>query len=150
MRFHADTDQGAFFSDAQPSKFKVGLLHSAFACYDVPFGHITAQGAYTNKAPGGVAYRCSFRVTEAMFFQERMMHAAAADLGMDQAELRRINLLRDDQFPHRTAVRLPRRLRPVRQVPADWASTRSGTRTSPHSRPRPAAAADGSASASRR
>jgi len=103
VRLRADTDQGAFFSDAQPSKFKVGLLHSAFACYDVPFGHIAAQGAYTNKAPGGVAYRCSFRVTEAMFFQERMMHAAATDLGMDQAEFRRINLLRDDQFPHRTA-----------------------------------------------
>ncbi|NMH96347.1 aerobic carbon-monoxide dehydrogenase large subunit [Pseudonocardia acidicola] len=102
IRFHADTDQGAFFSDAQPSKFKIGLVHSAFACYDIPYGHITAQGAYTNKAPGGVAYRCSFRVTEAMFFQERMMHAAAADLGMDQAEFRRINLRSDDSFPART------------------------------------------------
>src|SRR3712207_5850295 len=38
-----------------------------------------------------------------MYFQERMVHAAAADLGMDQAEFRRVNLLRDDQFPHRTA-----------------------------------------------
>jgi aerobic carbon-monoxide dehydrogenase large subunit len=103
VRMHADTDQGAFFADAQPSKFKVGLLHSAFACYNVPVGYMTAQGHYTNKAPGGVAYRCSFRVTEAMFFQERMVAAAAADLGIDAAEIRRINLLGDDQFPHRTA-----------------------------------------------
>jgi len=102
VRFHADTDQGAFFSDAQPSKFKIGLVHSAFACYDIPVGHITARGAYTNKAPGGVAYRCSFRVTEAMFFQERMIQAAAADLGMDQAQFRRINLRRADDFPART------------------------------------------------
>ncbi len=102
VRFHATTDQGAFFADAQPTKFKVGLVHSAFACYDIPVGHITAQGAYTNKAPGGVAYRCSFRVTEGMFFQERMMQAAAVDLGMDQAEFRRKNLLRDDAFPART------------------------------------------------
>jgi carbon-monoxide dehydrogenase large subunit len=102
VRFHADTDQGAFFSDAQPSKFKIGLVHSAFACYDVPVGHITARGVYTNKAPGGVAYRCSFRVTEAMFFQERMIAAAASDLGMDPAQFRRINLVRDDQFPYRT------------------------------------------------
>ncbi|MGH3803531.1 MAG: molybdopterin cofactor-binding domain-containing protein, partial [Pseudonocardiaceae bacterium] len=102
VRIHADSDHGAFFSDAQPSKFKIGLLHSAFGCYDFPYGHITAQGAYTNKAPGGVAYRCSFRVTEAMFFQERMVQAAAADLGMDQAEFRRKNLVRDDQFPYRT------------------------------------------------
>jgi len=103
VRMHADSDNGAFFADAQPSKFKIGLLHSAFACYNVPVAHMTAQGCYTNKAPGGVAYRCSFRVTEAMFFQERMVEAAAQDVGLDPAEFRRRNLLRDDQFPHRTA-----------------------------------------------
>ena len=102
VRMHTDSDHGAFFSDAQPSKFKIGLMHSAFACYDIPAAHLTAQGVYTNKAPGGVAYRCSFRVTEAMYFQERMVQAAADDLGMDQAEFRRINLVRDDDFPHRT------------------------------------------------
>jgi len=102
VRMHTDSDHGAFFGDAQPSKFKIGLLHSAFACYDIPTAHLTARGVYTNKAPGGVAYRCSFRVTEAMFFQERMVQAAADDLGMDQAEFRRINFVRDDDFPHRT------------------------------------------------
>ena len=102
VRMHTISDHGAFFSDAQPSKFKIGLMHSAFACYDIPAAHLTAEGFYTNKAPGGVAYRCSFRVTEAMFFQERMIQAAADDLGMDQAEFRRVNLVRDDDFPHRT------------------------------------------------
>src|SRR5258708_16830077 len=99
---HTDADHGAFFSDAQPSKFKIGLLHSTFACYDVPVAHLTARGTYSNKAPGGVAYRCSFRVTEAMFCQERMIAAAAADLGMDPAEFRRMNFVTDEQFPHRT------------------------------------------------
>ena len=102
VRMHTDSDHGAFFADAQPSKFKIGLMHSAFACYDIPAAHLTARGVYTNKAPGGVAYRCSFRVTEAMFFQERMVQAAADDLGMDQAEFRRVNFVRDDDFPHRT------------------------------------------------
>jgi carbon-monoxide dehydrogenase large subunit len=103
VRMDTLADHGAFFSDAQPSKFKLGLIHSTFACYDVPNAHLVARGVYTNKAPGGVAYRCSFRVTEAMFFQERMVQAAADDLGMDQAEFRRKNLVRDDDFPHRTA-----------------------------------------------
>ena len=103
MRMHTISDHGAFYADAQPTKFKIGLMHSTFAAYDVPAAHLTSEGWYTNKAPGGVAYRCSFRVTEAMFFQERMMHAAANDLGMDQAEFRRINLVKDDQFPYRTA-----------------------------------------------
>jgi carbon-monoxide dehydrogenase large subunit len=102
VRMHTDADHGAFFSDAQPSKFKIGLMHSAFACYDIPVAHLTARGVYTNKAPGGVAYRCSFRVTEAMYFQERMVQAAADDLGLDQAEFRRRNFVRDDDFPHRT------------------------------------------------
>jgi carbon-monoxide dehydrogenase large subunit len=102
VRMRTESDHGAFFSDAQPSKFKIGLMHSAFACYDIPTAHLSARGVYTNKAPGGVAYRCSFRVTEAMFFQERMVQAAADDLGMDQAEFRRINFVRDDDFPHRT------------------------------------------------
>ena len=103
MRMHTISDHGAFYADAQPTKFKIGLMHSTFAAYDVPAAHLTSEGYYTTKAPGGVAYRCSFRVTEAMFFQERMMHAAANDLGMDQAEFRRINLVKDDQFPFRTA-----------------------------------------------
>ena len=103
VRMNTVSDHGAFFSDAQPSKFKIGLMHSAFACYDIPVAHMMSTGYYTNKAPGGVAYRCSFRVTEAMFFQERMVQAAADDLGMDQAEFRRINFVKDDEFPHRTA-----------------------------------------------
>ena len=102
VRMNTLADHGAFFSDAQPSKFKIGLIHSAFACYDISTAHLQARGVYTNKAPGGVAYRCSFRVTEAMFFQERMVQAAADDLGMDQAEFRRVNFVRDDDFPHRT------------------------------------------------
>src|ERR1700740_644071 len=87
FRMHTDADHGAFFADAQPSKFKIGLMHSAFAAYDIPVGHLTARGVYTNKAPGGVAYRCSFRVTEAMFFQERMMQGGGSGPGSDPARV---------------------------------------------------------------
>jgi len=100
VRVHADTDNGGFFSDAQPTKFKIGLFHSIFGCYDIPYGYLTAQGHYTNKAPGGVAYRCSFRITESMLFQERFMQTCAYEMGMDQAEFRRVNFVRE--FPHRT------------------------------------------------
>ncbi len=117
VRMHTDADHGAFFSDAQPSKFKIGLMHSAFAAYDIPVAHLTARGTYSNKAPGGVAYRCSFRVTEAMFFQERMMQAAADDLGLDQAAFRPDELRGRRRLPAPDHLRLPDRLRPVRQVP---------------------------------
>ncbi len=56
-------------------------------------------GVDTNKAPGGVAYSCSFRVTEAVYLVERMVDLLARELGTDPAELRMRNLLRPEQFP---------------------------------------------------
>ena len=44
------------------------------------------DAAYTNKPPGGVAYRCSFRVTEAVHAIERMTDVLAQKLNMDPAE----------------------------------------------------------------
>jgi aerobic carbon-monoxide dehydrogenase large subunit len=59
-------------------------------------------GVYTNKAPGGVAYACSFRITEAVYLIERLVDRLADKLGMDPAELRMKNLLRPEQFPYTT------------------------------------------------
>ena len=55
------SDQGAFFADAQPTKTRAGLFHIVTGSYDIPAAHVVTDGYYTNKAPGGVAYRCSFR-----------------------------------------------------------------------------------------
>jgi len=96
-------DEGAFHADAQPSKFKVGLFHIVSGSYDLPAAHVSADGAYTNKAPGGVAYRCSFRVTEASYLIERLVQNAAYELGMDPAELRRKNFIQPEQFPYTSA-----------------------------------------------
>jgi len=57
-------------------------------------------GVYTNKAPGGVAYACSFRVAEASFLVERLVDLLALELDVDPAELRMRNLLRPEQFPY--------------------------------------------------
>src|SRR5690606_20420177 len=58
----------------------------------------------TNKPPGGIAYRCSFRVTEAVHTIERMADIMAHELGMDPAEFRMKNFVRPDQFPYRSAL----------------------------------------------
>jgi carbon-monoxide dehydrogenase large subunit len=104
LRVHLDSDNGAFFSDAQPSKFKAGLFHIVTGSYDIPTAHITADGYYTNKAPGGVAYRCSFRVTEASYLIERLVTNAAIELGLDQAEFRMNNFIQPEQFPYTSAT----------------------------------------------
>src|SRR5437879_1788923 len=104
LRVHLDSDNGAFFSDAQPSKFKAGLFHIVTGSYDIPTAHVTADGYYTNKAPGGVAYRCSFRVTEASYLIERLVTNAAIELGLDQAEFRKQNFIKPEQFPYTSAT----------------------------------------------
>ncbi len=97
-------DEGAFHADAQPSKLKVGLFHIVTGSYDMPAAHVVADGYYTNKAPGGVAYRCSFRVTEASYLIERLVQNAAYELGMDPADIRKKNFIRADQFPYESVT----------------------------------------------
>jgi carbon-monoxide dehydrogenase large subunit len=104
LRVHLDSDNGAFFADAQPTKFKAGLFSIVTGSYDMPAAHISADGYYTNKAPGGVAYRCSFRVTEASYLIERLVTNAAIELGMDQSELRRKNFIPKEAFPYTSAT----------------------------------------------
>jgi aerobic carbon-monoxide dehydrogenase large subunit len=104
MRASILSDQGAFFADAQPVAFRAGLFHICTGSYDIPTAHVYAKGAFTNKAPGGVAYRCSFRVTEASYLVERLADDAAWKLGMDPAEFRRKNFIDKDQFPYHSAT----------------------------------------------
>jgi carbon-monoxide dehydrogenase large subunit len=104
LRVKMLSDQGYSYADAQPSKFKAGLFHIVTGSYDLPAAHVVTDGAYTNKAPGGVAYRCSFRVTEASYLIERLVQNAAYELEMDPAEFRRKNFIRPDQFPYKSAT----------------------------------------------
>jgi carbon-monoxide dehydrogenase large subunit len=102
MRSTVLSDQGAFFSDAQPTKFRAGLFHIVTGSYDYPAAHVSTKGAFTNKAPGGVAYRCSFRVTEASYLIERLVDKAAHEIGMDPAEFRLKNFIKPEQFPYKS------------------------------------------------
>jgi carbon-monoxide dehydrogenase large subunit len=102
LRVKVLADHGAFNGTAQPTKYPAGFFHVFTGSYDLRAAHCQVTGVYTNKAPGGVAYACSFRVTEAVYLVERMVDLLAAELGADPAELRMRNLLRPEQFPYTT------------------------------------------------
>jgi carbon-monoxide dehydrogenase large subunit len=102
LRARVLADHGAFNGAAQPSKFPAGFFHIFTGSYDLRAAHCEVTGVYTNKAPGGVAYACSFRVTEAVYLVERLVDVLALELEMDPAELRLKNLLRPEQFPYTT------------------------------------------------
>jgi carbon-monoxide dehydrogenase large subunit len=97
-------DHGAFNAAAQPSKFPAGFYNICSGSYDLENAFVEVDGAYTNKAPGGIAYRCSFRVTEASFLIERTVDVLADELGMDPAELRKKNFISPDKFPYDTPL----------------------------------------------
>jgi aerobic carbon-monoxide dehydrogenase large subunit len=104
VRARVLADHGAFNGAAQPSKFPAGFFGVFTGSYDLQAAHCQVTGVYTNKAPGGVAYSCSFRITEAVYLVERMVDMLAFELDLDPAELRMKNLLRPDQFPYTCAT----------------------------------------------
>ena len=103
LRVNVLADYGAFDACADPSKFPAGFFHICSGSYDIPAAHCSVKGVYTNKAPGGVAYRCSFRVTEAVYLIERMVDVLAQKLNMDKAEIREKNFIQKEQFPYTSA-----------------------------------------------
>ncbi|OIQ98526.1 carbon monoxide dehydrogenase large chain [mine drainage metagenome] len=103
LRVNVIADHGAFDSCADPTKFPAGMFHIVSGSYDIPAAYCRVDGVYTNKAPGGVAYRCSFRVTEAVYLIERMVDVLAQKLNIDKAEIRRKNFIRKEQFPYTSA-----------------------------------------------
>ena len=109
-------DHGYADAAANPSKFPAGLFSICTGSYDFKHAFAEVDGAYTNKPPGGIAYRCSFRVTEAAHAIERMTDMLAQELKMDPAELRFKNFIPPDKFPYKSAARLGVRQRQLRRA----------------------------------
>ena len=99
LRVKTLADHGAFNAAAQPTKFPAGLFSICTGSYDYPAAFCEVDGVYTNKAPGGIAYRCSFRVTEAAYLIERVVDVLALELKMDPAELRLKNFIPAAELP---------------------------------------------------
>jgi carbon-monoxide dehydrogenase large subunit len=70
--------------------------------YDIPAATLQACAVFTNTMPTN-AYRSSGR-PEVTFALERLIDIAAADLGFDRVELRRMNLVRPEAMPYTNAV----------------------------------------------
>jgi carbon-monoxide dehydrogenase large subunit len=100
LRVDTLADHGAFNATAQPTKYPAGFFSIFTGSYDLQAAHCKVTGVYTNKAPGGVAYRCSFRVTEAAYLVERMVDALALEMSVDPVELRMRSFIRPEQFPY--------------------------------------------------
>jgi carbon-monoxide dehydrogenase large subunit len=104
LRIKTVADHGYTDAAANPSKFPAGLFHICTGSYDFKSAFVEVDGVYTNKPPGGIAYRCSFRVTEAVYTIERVTDIMAHELGIDPAEYRMLNFVKPEQFPYKSPL----------------------------------------------
>ena len=115
LRVDVIADHGAFDPTAQPTKFPAGFFHIVCGSYDLQASHVQVKAVYTNKAPGGVAYRCSFRITEAVYLVERMVDALALEMKVDPIELRMRSFIAPGAVPVRDDHGLDVRLGELRR-----------------------------------
>ena len=104
LRVSTRANLGAYlstFASAVPT-YLYGTLMAGQ--YRTPAIHVAVDGVFTNTAPVD-AYRGAGR-PEATYVVERIVDAAARELGVDAAELRRRNFIQPSQFPYQTPVAL--------------------------------------------
>jgi carbon-monoxide dehydrogenase large subunit len=102
LRTDTHVGVGGYISSAQASVAAPDYAELLCGQYDVPAFYAHVTGAFTNTAPVD-AYRGAGR-PEATYLIERLMSRAADELGTDPVELRRRNLIGEDQFPYEAAA----------------------------------------------
>ena len=102
MRVHSLANMGAY---ATPTSVAIQLLIGPWvstSIYDIATIDLHFIAVMTNTTPTG-AYRGAGR-PEAIYLTERLFDAAAREMKIDPAELRRINMIRPEQMPYQNAM----------------------------------------------
>jgi carbon-monoxide dehydrogenase large subunit len=94
-------DMGAYLSMYAPFIPYIGAGMSP-GIYDIPACHVRVRGVYTNTVPVD-AYRGAGR-PEAAYVIERLVDAAAREIGIAPDELRRRNFIKPGAMPYQTAT----------------------------------------------
>ena len=97
-------DHGYTNASANPMKYPAGLFSICTGSYNLKNAFCEVDAVYTHKPPGGVAYRCSFRVTEAVHAIERIVDVLAQKLKLDPAALRMKNFIPPERFPYKSVL----------------------------------------------
>ncbi|MSP50601.1 MAG: xanthine dehydrogenase family protein molybdopterin-binding subunit [Alphaproteobacteria bacterium] len=98
VRFEGYANMGAILGTAGPLMATVNILKNSIGVYRTPLIEVSTKCVMTNTVPIG-AYRGAGR-PEGNYFMERLVAAAAAEMGIDQAEIRRRNHIGPGQMPY--------------------------------------------------
>lgn len=98
LRVKTLANMGAYLSNFAPLIPTMAPLGVLGGVYDIPLKLFSVEGVYTHTVPID-AYRGAGR-PEVCYIIERLMEAAARELGLTQDEIRRRNFIKPEQFPY--------------------------------------------------
>jgi carbon-monoxide dehydrogenase large subunit len=104
LRIRQIANTGAFVTPLAVIPPTWNFLRSTQVLYRTPLCHAEVQVAITNTCPVNI-YRGAGR-PEGTYIVERLLDIAAAETGLDRAEIRARNFIPDDAFPFRTFIGL--------------------------------------------
>ena len=104
LRVQTIANIGAYLSAIRNLLSVFSNVGTLIGVYDIPAAHVSVRTVHSNTNPTA-PYRGAGR-PEATYVIERMLDEAARELGYDQAELRRKNMIASDAMPVKTALGL--------------------------------------------
>lgn len=102
LKVNTIANLGAYLSNFAPFVATAAGVPMLVGCYAIPTAYVEIQGVFTNTTPVD-AYRGAGR-PEAIYAIERLLDAAAFDLGLSPAEIRRRNFITPEAMPYSTAL----------------------------------------------
>ncbi|HUK59692.1 MAG TPA: xanthine dehydrogenase family protein molybdopterin-binding subunit [Stellaceae bacterium] len=97
LRLNGFGNAGAY--PIAPLPYSVNAVKNVIGVYRTPLVEVTSKGVYTNTQPVG-PYRGAGR-PEGNYYMERLMDAAADEMGIDRLELRRRNFIPPEAIPYK-------------------------------------------------
>ncbi|HYA04439.1 MAG TPA: xanthine dehydrogenase family protein molybdopterin-binding subunit [Xanthobacteraceae bacterium] len=101
VRLTSFADMGAFLTPFGPFMATANAVKNMQGMYRTPLMEVSTKCVFTNTVQT-TAYRGAGR-PEGNYYMERLIDAAAAEMGIDRLTLRRRNHIRPRDFPYKTA-----------------------------------------------
>ncbi len=101
VRLTSYANMGAFLSPVAPMPGTLNAVKNVQGMYRTPLIEVSTKCAFTNTSHVS-AYRGAGR-PEGNYYMERLIDAAAAEMGIDRLTLRRRNQIRPQDLPYKTA-----------------------------------------------
>jgi carbon-monoxide dehydrogenase large subunit len=102
LRLHMLASIGAYIASDRQLLTPFGMIVTLSGVYDIPTAYVTIDAVLSNTNPTA-PYRGAGR-PEAIYLMERIIEAAARELGIDPIELRRRNIIKPTAMPYRTPL----------------------------------------------